>query len=100
MSTGWYGVMLLAYLMLAIWTLSVFTLYQGAVEFGEIADDHDTARLQMARERARGLAQLRQCGDIANRAEQADDRIEPSPQAAAIGRPGLTGTGTPRQVAL
>src|SRR6516165_8492583 len=40
MSTGWYGVMLLAYLFLAIWTLSVFTLYQGAVEFGEISGDH------------------------------------------------------------
>jgi hypothetical protein len=43
MSTGWYGVMLLAYLMLAIWTLSVFTLYQGAAEFGEFAVDQQTA---------------------------------------------------------
>ena len=43
MSTGWYGVMLLAYLMLAIWTLSVFTLYQGAAEFGEFAGDQPTA---------------------------------------------------------
>jgi transglutaminase-like putative cysteine protease len=41
MSTGWYGVMLLAYLVLAIWTLSVFTLYQGAVEFGESPGDRD-----------------------------------------------------------
>ena len=33
-STGSYGLMLLAYLLLALWTLSVFTLYQGAFEFG------------------------------------------------------------------
>ena len=33
-STGTYGLMLLAYLLLALWTLSVFTLYQGAFEFG------------------------------------------------------------------
>jgi hypothetical protein len=37
-STGSYGLMLLAYLMLALWTLSVFTLYQGAVEFGGLND--------------------------------------------------------------
>lgn len=35
-SRGWYGVLLLAYLLLALWTLSVFTLYQGAFEFGII----------------------------------------------------------------
>ena len=33
-STGTYGLLLLAYLLLALWTLSVFTLYQGAFEFG------------------------------------------------------------------
>jgi hypothetical protein len=36
LSWGWYGVLLLVYLILAIWTLSVFNLYQGAVEFGAI----------------------------------------------------------------
>ena len=34
LSSGWYGVFVLGYLFLAIWTLSVFTLYQGAFEFG------------------------------------------------------------------
>jgi len=33
-STGVYGLMLLTYLLLALWTLSVFTLFQGAFEFG------------------------------------------------------------------
>src|SRR5262249_61335334 len=40
---GWYGVLLLFYLLLAIWTLSVFNLYHGAMEFGALpasaADD-------------------------------------------------------------
>ena len=36
LSSGWYGALLLVYLLLAVWTLSVFTLYQGAVEFGAI----------------------------------------------------------------
>lgn len=34
LSSGWYGILLAVYLVLAIWTLSVFTLYQGAIEFG------------------------------------------------------------------
>src|SRR5262249_36170054 len=33
---GWYGVLLLFYLLVAIWTLSVFNLYHGAVEFGAL----------------------------------------------------------------
>lgn len=37
--TGTYGLMLLAYLPLALWTLSVFTLYQGAYELGGL--DHE-----------------------------------------------------------
>jgi hypothetical protein len=36
LSWGWYGVLLLVYLLLAIWTLSVFNLYHGAVEFGAL----------------------------------------------------------------
>ena len=36
LSWGWYGVLLVVYLVLAIWTLSVFNLYHGAVEFGAI----------------------------------------------------------------
>lgn len=32
--TGTYGLLLLGYLPLALWTLSVFTLYQGAYELG------------------------------------------------------------------
>ncbi|MGE5192825.1 MAG: transglutaminaseTgpA domain-containing protein [Deltaproteobacteria bacterium] len=45
LSTGWYGILLLVYLLLAIWTLSVFTLYHGAVEFGAIpATDDRPAR--------------------------------------------------------
>ncbi len=55
MSTGWYGVMLLAYLLLAIWTLSVFTLYQGAAEFGEFARDrHATGPDRSAKSLAAG----------------------------------------------
>ncbi|MBI3864913.1 MAG: DUF3488 domain-containing protein, partial [Planctomycetia bacterium] len=37
--TGSYGLLLLAYLPLALWTLSVFTLYQGAYELGGL--DHE-----------------------------------------------------------
>ncbi len=37
--TGTYGLFLLAYLPLALWTLSVFTLYQGAYELGGL--DHE-----------------------------------------------------------
>jgi len=37
LATGWYGILLLVYLVLSIWTLSVFALYQGAIEFGAIA---------------------------------------------------------------
>src|SRR5262245_3493484 len=47
LSTEWYGVLLLGYLLLAIWTLSVFTLYQGAVEFGAI--DPGRGNLEAAR---------------------------------------------------
>lgn len=32
--SGWYGVMLLAYLLLAVWTMSIFNLYRGATIFG------------------------------------------------------------------
>jgi protein-glutamine gamma-glutamyltransferase len=32
--SGWYGVFLLVYLLLALWTMSVFQLYQGALAFG------------------------------------------------------------------
>ncbi len=38
LSSGWYGILLFVYLVLSIWTLSVFTLYQGAIEFGAIAE--------------------------------------------------------------
>jgi hypothetical protein len=38
LATGWYGFWLLFYLALALWTLSVFTLYQGAVQFGGIVE--------------------------------------------------------------
>src|SRR5262245_59650172 len=41
LSWDWYGVMLLVYLLLAIWTLSVFNLYHGAVEFGAIPPGTD-----------------------------------------------------------
>jgi transglutaminase-like putative cysteine protease len=41
LSSGWYGALLLVYLFLAVWTLSVFTLYQGAVEFGAIPAPRD-----------------------------------------------------------
>jgi transglutaminase-like putative cysteine protease len=37
--TGTYGLFLLAYLPLALWTLSVFTLYQGAYDLGGL--DHE-----------------------------------------------------------
>lgn len=36
LALGWYGLWLLGYLLLALWTLSVFTLYQGAFEFGAL----------------------------------------------------------------
>jgi protein-glutamine gamma-glutamyltransferase len=38
--SGSYGLLLLAYLPLALWTLSVFTLYQGASELGGLKQDH------------------------------------------------------------
>lgn len=37
--TGSYGMLLLAYLPLALWTLSVFTLYQGASALGGLDDE-------------------------------------------------------------
>jgi protein-glutamine gamma-glutamyltransferase len=33
-NSGWYGIMLLVYLMLGLWTLSVLALYQAASDFG------------------------------------------------------------------
>jgi protein-glutamine gamma-glutamyltransferase len=42
--TGPYGLILLLYLPLALWTLSVFTLYQGAYELGGLAAEEDGAR--------------------------------------------------------
>src|SRR5262249_17693318 len=36
LALGWYGLWLFVYLLLALWTLSVFTLYQGAFEFGAL----------------------------------------------------------------
>lgn len=47
MSSGWYGVLLVVYLILAIWTLSVFTLYQGAMEFGAASDAPDLAATKL-----------------------------------------------------
>jgi transglutaminase-like putative cysteine protease len=38
--SGTYGLLLLAYLPLALWTLSVFTLYQGAYELGGLDHEH------------------------------------------------------------
>jgi hypothetical protein len=66
LSSGWYGFLLFLYLVLAIWTLSVFTLYQGAIEFGAIAEapDRRQSRRTAAGQRSAGytdrLAALRQ----------------------------------------
>jgi len=53
-ATGMYGLLLLTYLLLALWTLSVFTLYQGAVEFGGLneAGDDTVAKSAAAPSRA------------------------------------------------
>lgn len=32
--SGWYGVFLLAYLLLALWTMAIFHLYQGSLRYG------------------------------------------------------------------
>jgi transglutaminase-like putative cysteine protease len=32
--SGWYGLLMLVYLLLALWTMAVFHLYQGAISFG------------------------------------------------------------------
>src|SRR5262245_57285450 len=67
LSWDWYGVLLLVYLLLAIWTLSVFNFYQGAVEFGAIPagnNDFDAERSGGRPERqalpAEPLARIRQ----------------------------------------
>jgi hypothetical protein len=50
LSTGWYGLLLLVYLCLAIWTLAVFTLYQGAVDFGAVSPANARPALDRPRE--------------------------------------------------
>lgn len=35
----WYGLMMLCFMFLSLWTLSLFTLYQSALEFGLISAD-------------------------------------------------------------
>lgn len=42
--SGWYGALLCAYLLLAVWTLSVFSLYRGELEFTGIERLSELAR--------------------------------------------------------
>lgn len=39
--SGWYGVFLLAYLLLALWTMAVFHLYQGSLRYGPASAEGD-----------------------------------------------------------
>ena len=45
--SGWYGVLLCLYLVMAMWTLSVFSLYCGGLQFGGVAslEGEDSSRV-------------------------------------------------------
>ncbi len=58
LSSGLYGILLLCYVLLAIWTLSVFTLYQGALAFGDVSEEPDgPQRRRPGERRPAGAAQ-------------------------------------------
>jgi protein-glutamine gamma-glutamyltransferase len=43
--SGWYGLLMLSYLLLALWTMAVFHLYQGSLEFVSSAHSRQGAAL-------------------------------------------------------
>lgn len=79
LSSGLYGILLIIYLLLAIWTLSVFTLYQGAIEFGELPDESERQRPRRAGWRRVGGAGL-------VRAKAADDSLTAAQELFAANR--------------
>ena len=46
-SNGVYGMLLITYLLLALWTMAVFHLYQGALDFGYAHEFVDDASSQL-----------------------------------------------------
>lgn len=67
--SGWYGALLAMYLPLALWTLSVYSLFQGEVQFGGATDGSGSAKNDDAGEKFRRSEQSAVLGSI-----QHDDR--------------------------